>query len=157
MIEYKQETFNEDVRTMAAWVFAWEEVTTPHLRWQPSLIIGIARGGLIPAVHLSHALSVRMQCIHWQLRDGNLQDPVSVANNNQVLIVDDINDSGETFCGVINSIKNNSEISEKALKQNIKTASLFSRKSSKFAVDYSPNKVDTNDWINFPWEQKNNA
>ena len=157
MIEYKQETFNEDVRTMAAWVFAWEEVTTPHLRWQPSLIIGIARGGLIPAVHLSHMLSVRMQCIRWQLRDGDRQDPVLVKNNTQVLIVDDINDSGETFCGVIDSIRNNSEISEKALEQNIKTVSLFSRKSSKFSVDYSPNKVDTNDWINFPWEQKNNA
>jgi len=38
------------------------------------------------------------------------------------------------------------------LNQHIKTVSLVERSGSKWAVDYSPWTLDTNDWVVFPWE-----
>ena len=36
--------------------------------FKPELIIGVARGGLVPAVMLSHYLDVPMQSLHWSTR-----------------------------------------------------------------------------------------
>ena len=73
-------------------------------------------------------------------------------NDKQVLIVDDINDSGLTFNQILNSLNFETELERKRMKKNIKTAALWERNSSKFSVDIKPNKIDTKDWIIFPWE-----
>lgn len=78
--------------------------------YKPELIIGISRGGLIPAVMLSHKLNVPVvEAARIQLRD---EDPESNANHyrtntwnlagdhfnrQQVLVVDDLWDSGATM------------------------------------------------------------
>ena len=88
--------------------------------WQPDLIVGITRGGLIPAMMLSQYLKVPMQALQVSLRDGG--DCVSdlglaedafgyvptdeqptyksrwdISRRKKILVVDDINDTGATI------------------------------------------------------------
>ena len=59
MIQYEYPKFQTDVRQLATWVQTWDEVSTPSLKWDPTVIISIARGGLVPGVYLSHMLNIR--------------------------------------------------------------------------------------------------
>ena len=71
------------------------------------IIVGLHRGGNIPAIHLSHKLNIPCISIDWSLRDGNITDrSLADANilsnlvhkdNKRVLIVDDIIDSGDSL------------------------------------------------------------
>ena len=95
--------------------------------YQIKYIFGLQRGGLIPAVLLSHKLGIPMT-----------QDP----NMQNTLIVDDICDSGETF----------KELFLKYPKT--KFACLhFKPHTSIFNPDFSANKFFLDDWIVYPWEK----
>ena len=70
------------------------------------IIVGLVRGGLIPAVALSHALDLPMftfdpHCLH---ADGQPRDeiylPISPGAIRKVLVVDDIADNGITLTKV---------------------------------------------------------
>ena len=43
------------------------------------------------------------------------------------------------------------------MKVNVKTVSMWSRYNSTFNVDFSPRKVDNDEWIVFPWEKSNES
>ena len=43
-------------------------------KMRPDLIVGVTRGGLLPAVHLSHALDIPMITIQWQTRDDTKRE-----------------------------------------------------------------------------------
>jgi len=105
---------------------------------KPKLIIGIARGGLIPAVALSHILEVPFKSTTWQDRDGGIKENIFIPDNS--LVVDDINDTGLTFNGVCSGFNTMFE-----------TVALWQRKNSKFNVDLYARSCD-NEWIVFPWE-----
>ena len=71
-------------------------------KMRPDLIVGIARGGLLPALHLSHALDVPLECMHWSTRDSGLTSysgivDEEIQSGKTVVFVDDINDSGKTY------------------------------------------------------------
>ena len=150
MIRYSYENFYTDIRQIATWVETWDEVSTPSLQWDPNLIISIARGGLVPGVYLSHMIGVRNKPVIWQTRDGKINETINI-DSSEILIVDDINDSGVTFDEVVDNIMAHNDIK----RDKIKTVSLWTRHSSKFKVDFTTNNVDTDDWIVFPWEQEN--
>lgn len=136
---------------------AYEEVTSENLKWQPDYIVAIARGGLVPGAYLSHMIDKPMKCITWQLRDGRIRESLpwhALEPSSQILIIDDINDSGNTFTEILQDIREKNRVSADKLKQNVKTAALWERSSSKFRVDFSMNTIDTEDWIIFPWEQE---
>ena len=155
MIHYSYEDYKKDIDWIGLSVKVYEdEVSSPGLKWSPSYILAIARGGAVPGVYLSHYLGRQLKIITWQLRDGNLTEtPITFYNrNSQILIVDDINDSGETFTQILEDIHVNGEVSQLDIKRNIKTASLYERQSSKFTVDICPNRIDSDHWIQFPWE-----
>ena len=87
-------------------------------------ILGIPRGGLIPAVMLSHKLNIPL------FRPG-------MVLNNKVLIVDDICDSGGTL-----------------QKYNvITTATIHTKLTASVQPTFHYEVVDK-DWIVYPWEQK---
>ena len=150
MIQYSYDKFYNDIRQIATWVQTWDEVSTPSMQWDPTVIISIARGGLVPGVYLSHMLGIRNKPVVWQTRDGKINETINT-DSKEILIVDDINDSGVTFDGVVDNILANNDIK----RGKIKTVCLWTRYSSKFKVDHTVNTVDNDDWIVFPWEQEN--
>lgn len=137
--------------------------------WRPEYIVGITRGGLLPAVMISHYFKIPCHTLGVSLRDSgsvnesNLWMSQDASEGKKILVVDDINDSGET----LNWIKNDWETS--ALPKNIDTwnsiwnksvkfAAVFDNTSSKakVAIDYFGEQIDkeeTNDWIQFPYEE----
>ena len=70
--------------------------------YDPEVIISVNRGGCIPGIYLSHYLNKPHEVINIELRDSNSEpDLISIKEKikqfNSVLIIDDINDTGETF------------------------------------------------------------
>lgn len=115
-------------------------------------IIGLTRGGLIPAVHLSHKLGVPMLSLNWQTRDSNLRlipdDIKKLINNKKILIVDDIIDSGLTFKNLIEELSKYCHAYE--------IACLIFNDDQEVQCDYFHiiihRSVDHR-WINFFWEK----
>lgn len=141
MIEYTHYEFLEDIKDTAQWV---QRTLDP----KPDLIVSIARGGLVPGVYLSHLLEIENRPIVWQTRDSNKREGIPrecLGKDKLILIVDDINDTGNTFSGILSNI-------DIELWPFIVTTSLWTRHTSTFEVDYTNRKVDTDDWIVFPWE-----
>lgn len=132
--------------------------------WKPELIIGITRGGALPAVMLSHFFKVKMVGLDVSLRDNAEIGPESNAwaaedayNGKKILIVDDINDSGAT----INWIKNDWYCSgDGGIKwgDNVRFAVVVNNEASKATVapsyiGTSINKSEEDVWVVFPYEE----
>ena len=120
--------------------------------WEPQAIVGLTRGGLVPAVQFSHMFNVKLYTLNISLRDGKAPSTKfnwrQLEKYDRILIVDDINDSGATLHEVHNQFYGN------AL-HNPRFATLLSKRSSKMDVDYAGEHINTskeNDWIVFPWE-----
>ena len=99
--------------------------------WFPDLIISINRGGCVPGVYLSHAINVPHKVIDVQLRDEKNKPNLAILENSlisysNILIIDDINDTGATFKLIDHAI-DKKEI-------NIYYASLIENNSSAFKV-----------------------
>ena len=116
---------------------------------KPDIVIGIQRGGLIPAVHLSHYYDVPLQTMTVSFRDQSnvvgFDVLAKVDPNRKTLIIDDINDSGKTFNYIKNRNKNN---------KNITYCSLVDNLNSDFQVNYFGIEIDKKEeqWVVFPWE-----
>jgi hypoxanthine phosphoribosyltransferase len=135
-------------------------------RWCPDYIVGITRGGLVPANLISQYLSVPLHTLKVRLRDGTVDDCESnlwmaddAFEGKNILIVDDINDSGNT----LNWIKQDWQSSclpndarwEHVWGQNVRFATLTNNLASKEDVDYSVwevNKAEEDCWLVYPWE-----
>lgn len=136
---------------MAKKHLSWEEFDQlmediyQHYRGQKiTKIIGITRGGLIPAVKLSHRLNIPMDTLCWQSKDGEnnkqLYKIIKMAveeDMETILFIDDICDSGLTI----------EEISEFA--QNIRFTTLLTKTQ---LPEFSP-KIIGDEWVVFPWEK----
>ena len=116
---------------------------------KPDMVIGIQRGGLIPAVHLSHYYDVPLQTMTVSFRDQSnvvgFDVIAKVDPNIKTLIIDDINDSGKTFNYIKNRNKNN---------KNITYCSLVDNLNSDCQVNYCGLEIDKKEeqWVVFPWE-----
>ena len=118
--------------------------------WFPDIIVGLTRGGLIPAVYLSHALKVPMITCEWSLRD-NIQSKkefpfTQIAEGSRVLIVDDIIDSGATIADIKSEIEGVVDHRVATLWQNIACPV----QAEYFASALNRN-TDTR-WVIFDWE-----
>ena len=124
-----------------------------HSNWMPNMILGINRGGCIPGVYLSHRLNISHEVLDIRLRDHKVKPNLTVlekvfAFQNKILIIDDINDTGDTF----NYIVKNFGMGD----GRIKFAALINNKPSKAKVDYQGYEIDKSKdpaWIVFPWEE----
>ena len=75
--------------------------------WRPDYIVGIGRGGLVPANLLSQYTGIKMCSLDISLRDGgdcvsNLGMAEDAYAGKKILIVDDINDQGSTVAWIKN-------------------------------------------------------
>jgi len=133
-------------------------------QWRPSWIVGVTRGGLLPAVQLSHYLDIKMHTLDVRLRDAdddpehNLWMAGAAASGQKMLIVDDINDTGATFEWIVNDWEENDPSTEwlGIWGNNVRFASLVNNLPSEFEVDYTSieiNKAENPEWIVFPYEE----
>ncbi|WP_165322964.1 phosphoribosyltransferase [Rhizorhabdus phycosphaerae] len=124
--------------------------------WQPDFIIGVGRGGLTPAVYLSHATGIPMLSVDHssQLPDFSAELLVKLAARSatdRLLFVDDINDSGSTITHIRAAVT----VAGGTL-DNVRFATLIDNIVSTERVDYRFRTIDrtvNKDWFVFPWEQ----
>ena len=168
--------------------YTWQDVerqTQEILRqlqrdaWMPDYVVGLTRGGLVPANLISQYLEIPMECLKVSLRDDasqpesnlwmaedaygyTIHDPMASGDGRKkILIVDDINDSGAT----LNWIKQDWMSScmpvdhrwDHIWGDTVRVAVLVDNEASasKLNVSYSAvdlNKAEEDSWIVFPWE-----
>ena len=139
--------------------------------WRPDYVVGITRGGLIPAVMISQYLEVKMHTLDISFRDDDLGPESNLwmaedafgykAEKKKILIVDDINDTGRT----LNFIKEDwpsgclpsDDKWNHVWHNNVRFATIVDNSASEFKdVDYTGltiNKHEEPSWVVFPWEQ----
>jgi hypoxanthine phosphoribosyltransferase len=115
-------------------------------------IIGVTRGGLIPAVFLSHRLGIPMISINWSTRDSGIKsigdDTIKLLMGKKVLIVEDIVDSGKTLTEMIDSLRDVCSFHVAALIYNT------SQNIVPEFYDVTIDRIEYAHWINFFWEDK---
>ena len=105
-----------------------------HSNWMPNIVLGINRGGCIPGVYLSHRIRTPHEVLDIRLRDHQAKPNLSVlekvfAFQKKILIIDDINDSGDTFQYIIDNFGKGDG--------RIKFAALLHNKPSKVKVSFT--------------------
>lgn len=134
--------------------------------WRPDYVVGITRGGLVPANLISQYLGCRMNTLAVSLRDNSEQESnlwmaEDAHNGKNILVVDDINDSGATLNWIQEDWQGSCFPKDKRWKQvwgsNVRVACLYDNESSRSKLDvaYSAvtiNKADKDVWVVFPWE-----
>ena len=124
--------------------------------WRPTCLIGVGRGGLVPAVYLSHASGLPTLSCDLSSQVKDFADDVLVRlagrthRGERLLFIDDINDSGRTI-GLLRA-----RLAEAgAADGTIRFATLLDNIASAERVDYRARTLDrtvTKDWFVFPWE-----
>lgn len=125
--------------------------------WAPSYLIGIGRGGLVPAVFLSHACGLPMLSVDYSSRveafagEALAKLAARTLAGDRLLFVDDINDSGGTIAQLRATLADHG-----AVDGAIRFATMIDNSRSAQRVDYRAETIDravTKDWFVFPWEQ----
>ena len=169
--------------------YTWQDVenqTQEILRqiqrdaWVPDYVVGLTRGGLVPANLISQYLEVPMECLKVSLRDddsspesnlwmaedayGYLDYDPTCSNDGRkkILIVDDINDSGATLNWIkqdwqSSCMPNDKERWGQVWQYSVRVATLVDNEASasELNVSYTAvglNKAEEDSWIVFPWE-----
>lgn len=125
---------------------------------KPHLIVGIARGGLIPATLLSHKLNIPMEVIHASSYEGTrrtLERPTQIEGwkkeyaAKHVAIVDDIMDTGNTWDAILYGDGRTARSIDATLFTLVKkTDARFINFGNYFA------QVPSDVWVKFPWESE---
>lgn len=138
-------------------------------QWRPDYIVGITRGGAIPAVMLSQFFNVPMRPLQVSLRDGGeCVSDLGMAEDafghdeepKNILIIDDINDQGSTIAWIKKDWPSGCFPDHnqwtKTWGHNVRFATLTNNIASKETVDYSVwevNKAEEDCWLVYPWEE----
>ena len=150
---------NSQKKIASNYFYKWEECLNDIYKiankvdlsnFNPDVIMGVSRGGLTPAVGLSHYFKLPMVPIQKSLRDfPNWATYNPPKKHKKALIVDDICDGGNTFKKIKLEINEFCEVA--------KFASLWWNNECDFQPDYYARGIAKNlenIWIHFPWEME---
>jgi len=167
--------------------YSWQDIenqTQEILRqltldgWRPDYVVGLTRGGLVPANLISQYLEVPMETLKVSLRDDTTppehndwmardahggcfdkEQPKRFMRRN-ILVVDDINDTGATLNWIkqdwAKAMPNIDSYWDQIWNENVRFATLVHNKASEFQqIDHYSVGIDKSvedSWIVFPWE-----
>ena len=139
--------------------------------WRPDYIVGITRGGNVPATIISNMTGIRCEALKVSLRDSGGDSETNCwmsddafgyeGDPKKIFIVDDINDTGATFNWIINDWQStclpNDPRWDSVWGNNVRFAVLTDNLSSEFqrCVNYccdTVNKAEEDVWLVYPWE-----
>ena len=112
-------------------------------RWKPDHIVGIGRGGLVPAAYLSHRTGISLLSVDYSSGVPSfaeeLMEKLALATRagRTILLVDDINDSGSTIEALRKSL-----IDHGAEERCVRVAVLIDNLRSRAKVDYRSRTID---------------
>jgi uncharacterized protein len=124
--------------------------------WRPDFLVGIGRGGLVPAAYLSHRTGIQMLSVDHSSGEHGFADELldklatKIRAGSRILIVDDINDSGGTIAYLRAAIDGKSD--DPAA---LRIAVLVHNVRSQARVEYQGSEIDRDAdkrWYVFPWE-----
>jgi uncharacterized protein len=148
-IEYEVPTWNQIYEMLL------DQAEKIRKTYQPDVIIGIARGGLVPARILTDLLDspqvavIRIEFyadIAQPSSQPILKQPLTVpVAGKKVLIVDDISDSGQSLKLA------RQHLIEKGASE-VKIATLYAKPATQTLPDFA--EKTTERWVVFPWEIK---
>jgi hypoxanthine phosphoribosyltransferase len=124
--------------------------------WQPDFLVGIGRGGLVPAAYLSHRTGIQMLSVDHSSGEHGFADELldklaaKIREGRRILIVDDINDSGGTIAYLRAAIDGKS--GDPAA---LRIAVLVHNVRSQAKAEYHGSEIDRDAdkrWFVFPWE-----
>lgn len=124
--------------------------------WAPTLLVGVGRGGLAPAVYLSHRLGLPVVSVDHSAKIEPFGEALIAVlarhsrDGDRLLFVEDINDSGKTIGELRAALAAHGAVAER-----IRFSVLLDNIRSQQRVDYAFREIDrsvTKDWFIFPWE-----
>jgi uncharacterized protein len=123
--------------------------------YRPDVVVGVCRGGLIPARILVDLLEVRQLAtiqVEFYIGLGETKEQPSLKQalalpvaGKRVLLVDDIADSGKTLQFAIKYIREQGATE-------VKTVAVYYKPCSLVKPDFYEKETDC--WVVFPWEAK---
>jgi hypoxanthine phosphoribosyltransferase len=123
------------------------------LQYEPDLIVGIRRGGVIPSIMLSLYVSSKWIELFYPCKEDSDKaethlhrffEPIRGSN---ILLLDDISDTGKTFKSILPTANDYCEV---------KTSCVIQNFSSQFITDFYGDIIDkgkVDQWVVFPWER----
>ena len=167
--------------------YTWQDVETMCVSivnqmykdgWKPDYIVGITRGGNVPATIISNMTGIRCEALKVALRDGESHQETNcwmsedaygyndgkVATGGptakNILVVDDINDTGATFQWIKEDWPSGCHPDkhrwDEVWNQNVRFATIVNNLASPFNIDYTSieiNKAEEDTWVVFPYEE----
>lgn len=124
--------------------------------WRPDFLVGIGRGGLVPAAYLSHRTGIQMLSVDHSSGEVGFADDLlgklaaKICEGARILIVDDINDSGGTIAYLRGAIE--AKTDDPA---GLRVAVLVHNIRSRAKAEYRGSEIDRDldkRWYVFPWE-----
>jgi len=112
-------------------------------------VVGLSRGGLIPAVIISQTLNLRqvhslgIQSYNNKTQaDAELYQVPNFSNMKKVILVDDLADTGNSFLAALSMLE----------KKEVITATLYKKDCSTYVPTCYAENISSDFWLDFPWE-----
>jgi hypoxanthine phosphoribosyltransferase len=130
--------------------------------WKPDYVVGLNHGGLVPATLISQYLCRKMETLKVRLgdvSDSNLWMASDAYDGKNILIIDDINDTGSTLSWIKQDWQSGYWPTswDHVWGKSTRVATLYDNEVSKseLAINYSSVTINTfteDCQVEFPWE-----